>query len=309
MNNMDTVKPVIKWVGGKTQILDKILSKFPSHMNSYHEPFVGGGSVLFALLTSVYEGNIKVDGDIYASDKNPNLIYMYQNIQKKPSELIDELNELTNEFSKLNFNNNKPNRKPQNKEEALECQESYYYWIRKVFNSFSDIERMYCKATAYFIFLNKTCFRGVYREGPNGFNVPFGHYKNPSIYDEDHILITSSLLQNVTFKIQSFEESFNNIQECDFVYLDPPYAPENSTSFVGYTKDGFDTTFHTNLFNLCSTLTNVPNVQFIMSNSNVDFVKKHFNHAKYSISTLSCKRTINSKNPSAKAEEILIIYK
>jgi DNA adenine methylase len=306
---MDAVKPVLKWVGGKTQILDKIMPMFPTYMNNYHEPFVGGGSVLFALLSSVYEGNTKIDGDIYASDKNHNLIYMYKNIQDKPAELIDELDELVKTFRSLKFDNDKPNRKPQTNEEAIECQESYYYWIRKTFNSLSNTERMSCKATAYFIFLNKTCFRGVYREGPNGFNVPFGHYKNPLIYDEEHILIVSSLLQNVVFKIQPFEESFKNIQEHDFVYLDPPYAPENSTSFVGYTNDGFGTSFHTKLFELCSTITEIPHVQFIMSNSNVEFVKKHFSDEKYNISTLSCKRSINSKNPSAKTEEILITYK
>ena len=152
---MDVVKPILKWVGGKTQILDKIISSFPSHINNYHEPFVGGGSVLFALLSLVYEGSIKVDGDIYASDKNANLIYMYKNIQERPSELIEALDDLVGTFKTLKFEKPNPNRKPNTKEEALECQECYYYWIRKVFNGFSNIERMQCKASAYFIFLTK----------------------------------------------------------------------------------------------------------------------------------------------------------
>lgn len=206
---MIVVKPILKWLGGKTQILDKILQEIPKHINNYHEPFVGGGSVLLGFLTLVYEGSIKVDGNIYVSDKNANLINMYINIRDKPDEVIDVLNVLLEEFKHLTFDTSveKPNRQPKNKSEALQCQESYYYWTRKVFNTFQDTERNTPKSSAYFIFLNKTCFRGMYREGPNGFNAPFGHYKNPSIYNKNDVLLVSSLLQHVEFSSQSFEKS------------------------------------------------------------------------------------------------------
>lgn len=308
---MDVVKPILKWVGGKTQIIEKVLSNFPTYMNNYHEPFVGGGSVLLGFLTLVYEGSIKVNGEIYASDKNENLINMYKNVRDKPDEVIEALNSLIEEFKDLQFDMglDKPNRNPKNKYEALQCQESYYYWIRDIFNKFKDTERNTPNATAHFIFLNKTCFRGVYREGPKGFNVPFGHYKNPSIYNEEDILIVSSLLQNVVFSTQSFEKSFENIETNDFIYIDPPYAPENTTSFVNYTNDGFNTDTHKRLFNLCDSITSIPNVKFLMSNANVEFVKENFKEEKYVISVITCKRTINSKNPSAKTEEILINYK
>lgn len=308
---MDVVKPILKWVGGKTQIIEKVISKFPTYMNNYHEPFVGGGSVLLGFLTLVYEGSIKVDGEIYASDKNENLINMYKNIRDKPDEVIEALNNLIEDFKDLQFDMglHKPNRNPQNKGEALQCQESYYYWIREVFNKFKDTERNTPNASAHFIFLNKTCFRGVYREGPRGFNVPFGHYKNPSIYNEEEILIVSSLLQNVVFSTRSFEKSFENIETNDFIYIDPPYAPENTTSFVNYTNDGFDTDAHKRLFNLCDSISSIPNAKFLMSNANVNFVKENFKDKKYVISVITCKRAINSKNPSAKTEEILINYK
>ena len=117
------------------------------------------------------------------------------------------------------------------------------------------------------------------------------------------------LLQNVIFKTQSFEESFNNIEEHDLIYLDPPYAPECPTSFVGYTNDGFDTSIHVKLFELCSIITNIPHVKFIMSNSNVELVKKHFDNDRYTTCTLNCKRKINSKNPASKTEEVLISLK
>ena len=307
---MEVVKPILKWLGGKTQIMDILLSEFPTHMNNYHEPFVGGGSVLLGLLTLVYKGYIKVDGEIYASDKNANLINMYINIRDKPDEVVRVLNFLIEEFSNLQFDiyPETPNRQPNNKAEALYCQESYYYWIRKEFNSFEYTERNTPKMSAYFIFLNKTCFRGMYREGPNGFNVPFGHYKNPSIYNEEDILLVSSLLQNVVLSIQSFEKSLERIEENDFIYIDPPYAPEIATSFVDYTNDGFDRISHVKLFNMCNNISQIPRVSFLMSNANVKFVKEYFQDEKYDVEVLTCKRTINSKNPSATTEEVLIKY-
>ena len=134
----------------------------------------------------------------------------------------------------------------------MTSQESYYYWIRYNYNNLSIEEKTDIIGSAMFIFLNKTCFRGIYRIGPHGFNVPFGHYKNVSIYEETHIKEISELIQPVIFRTQSFIQSFYYCESDDFVYLDPPYVPEKTTSFVGYTADGFDLTQHQNLFKICN---------------------------------------------------------
>ena len=165
--------------------------------------------------------------------------------------------------------------------------------------------------TAYFIFLNKTCFRGVYREGPNGFNVPFGHYNMPEIINKNHIMTVSNLFNKykVIFTCAKFENAFANIQTNyninsdlnDFIYLDPPYAPENAKSFVGYTKSGFSLEQHKLLFDMCK------KYKFLMSNADVPLVRDNFSHnPNISIISIICKRSINSKKPESKTTEVLI---
>lgn len=308
---MDVVKPILKWVGGKTQIIDEILQQFPKEMNNYHEPFVGGGSVLFGLLSRVLEGSIKINGAVYASDKNDKLISLYKNIQQNPDEVLQELKLITDLYLALPSLDDvvgleKPNRKPKTEEEARECQETYYYWVRSLYNRMDAEELQSCKASAYFIFMNKTCFRGVYREGPNGFNVPFGHYKNPGIYEDTHILMVSQLLENVVFKTQGFEASLAVVEEGDFIYMDPPYAPESSTSFVGYTADGFTKDMHLQLFGVCAQLRVITGVKFMMSNADVDLVRNNFPCDVYDIQVVECKRSINSKKPGSKTNEVII---
>ena len=157
-----------------------------------------------------------------------------------------------------------------------------------------------------FIFLNKTCFRGVFRVGPKGFNVPYGHYNNPEIINKEHLLEIHILIQNVVFECCDFNTSLTIVEPNDFVYLDPPYAPETDTSFVGYTENGFNIENHNKLFKLCNDEININNKKFMMSNSNTDFVKQHFTEEKYSIKVITAKRSINSKNPDAKAKEVII---
>ena len=160
------------------------------------------------------------------------------------------------------------------------------------------------KHSAYFIFLNKIGFRGMYREGPNGFNVPFGHYKKvPEIFNKDQLYKIQSLIKNVNFYSLGFENSLENVDIGDYVYLDPPYAKENKKSFVGYNKQGFDLDTHIKLFSMVKNL----KVKFLMSNSDVPLVTKTF--VDYQILKIEARRAINSKNPGSKTMEVIISHK
>ena len=150
--------------------------------------------------------------------------------------------------------------------------------------------------------INKTCFRGMYREGPNGYNVPYGHYKKtPTIIVKSDIDYISDLIKDVEFKQCSFTESIKNIVDGDFVYLDPPYAPENTKSFVGYVADGFNLETHKLLFSLIKKL---ENVRFVMSNAKVDLVTNSFKD--YYCDSIIARRAINCKNPESTTTEVII---
>ena len=295
------IKPILKWVGGKTQLLDKIVSQFPTEMNNYHEIFLGGGSVLLAVLSCVKKDMIKIHGKIYASDLNEPLIYVYKNIQSNHEELFDSIQLLLQELNSCQ--EGEINRKPENITEAKMAKENYYYWIRGEYNKLSLSDKTGVIGSAMFIFLNKTCFRGVFRVGPNGFNVPYGNYPNPEIINKEHLNEIHELIQPVVFECCDFITSLNTIEPDDYIYLDPPYNKETDTSFVGYTKDGFNIEKQKQLFYLCNELTNS---KFMMSNSNTTFVKQHFPEEKYNIQPITAKRSINSKNPQAKTTELLI---
>jgi DNA adenine methylase len=297
-------KPMIKWVGGKTQIIDKVINDFPTNINNYHEIFLGGGSVLLALLIYIKNGIIKINGNIYAYDLNEPLIYVYKNIQSNHEELYNNLQNIIKEFNESGSGT--INRTPKTIDEAKISKENYYYWIRSQYNQLSSDSKNASLGSAMFIFLNKTCFRGLFRVGPKGFNVPYGHYNNPEIINKEHLNQINDLIQCVTFECCDFTTSLSRVQEYDFAYLDPPYAPESDTSFVGYTTEGFDINNHKNLFNLIHTLTE-KNANILLSNADVALVRDNFNNEKkYSISSMLCKRAINSKNPDAKTREVLI---
>ena len=315
------VKPILKWVGGKTQILDEVLAQFPNEIRNYHEPFLGGGSVLFGVLSHIKNGSLKVKGKLYASDLNPNLIYLYQTIQKNPDEFLKELKVLQDEYNTCEKSEEseeskqgekkkkrKANLEPKTKQEAMTLDESYYYWVRSQFNALSESERKLPKASAMLVFLNKICFRGVYREGPNGFNVPFGHPKNPGIFDEAHIREVSKLLKDVEFRCQPFQKSLKSCKPGDFVYLDPPYAPETTTSFVSYTGEGFSGENHTELFTVCKAF-HGKGIDFLLSNADVKLVRDAFPPTAFETKIISCRRAIHSKKPGSKTNEVLIMHK
>ena len=299
-------KPILKWVGGKTQIIDTLITKFPVEINNYREAFLGGGSVLFTLLSYAKSGIINIQGNIYAYDLNEPLIYIYKNIQTQYLELYDILKDIIKNFSECG--NGEINRTPANIFEAKIAKENYYYWIRSEYNKLSIIDKKGLLGSAMLIFLNKTCFRGVFRIGPNGFNVPYGHYNNPEIINKEHLEKIHKLIQNVVFECADFNASLTKVEANDFVYLDPPYAPETNTSFVGYTEKGFDIENHKNLFKLIHNLTDATesNIKVMLSNSDVTLVRDNFKNEKYHILSIVCKRSINSKNPDAKAKEVII---
>jgi DNA adenine methylase len=296
-------KPILKWVGGKIQIIDKLITDFPVEINNYREIFLGGGSVLLTLLSYVKNGIIKIQGNIYAYDLNESLIYIYKNIQIHHNELYDVMQTIITDFNECG--NGEINRTPSNITEAKIAKENYYYWIRSEYNKLCLTDKKSILGSAMFIFLNKTCFRGVFRVGPKGFNVPYGHYNNPEIINKKHLEEIHNLIQNVIFECCDFNTSLTIVEPNDFVYLDPPYAPETDTSFVGYTENGFNIENHNNLFKLIHILTDT-NKKIMLSNSDVNLVRENFTNEKYNTLSILCKRSINSKNPDAKAKEVII---
>lgn len=297
MDSIKIQKPFLKWVGGKTQILREIISKVPSKIINYHEPFLGGGSVLLAMLSLQREKIIDIERKVYAYDINKALINVYKKIQDNPDELYNIIDSYIQEYDSLS--GTEINRKPSSIDEAKTSKESYYYWIRKRFN---EIDKNSIESAALFMFINKTCFRGMYREGPNGYNVPYGHYKNtPTIIRKDELNYISELIQNVEFINCSFTESLTRVNNGDFVYIDPPYAPENKKSFVGYVSDGFNIDMHITLFDMIKTM---DNVKFIMSNAKVDLITETFKD--YYCEDIIARRAINSKKPGSTTTEVII---
>ena len=273
------VKPLLKWIGGKTQIINQIINLFPIKIKNYHEPFIGGASVLLKLLEKQKEGSIIITNKIYAYDLNNELIEFYKIIQNEPIKFYKVIKKI---IKKFNLTDNK---------------EQFYYSMRGLYN---NIKINNIKKSALFLFLNKTGFRGLFRESKKGFNVPYGNYNNPEIINYDNLLNFSNLIKNVIFINYSFENSLIKINKLDFVYLDPPYYPENKISFTNYTNEGFDLETHTKLFNICLKMKN----KFIISNSDTEFVKQFFKN--YKINKIKVKRRINPDNPNSFTNELII---
>lgn len=297
-------KPFLKWIGGKTQIINSIIERFPPEINNYYEPFLGGGSVLLALLTLQQQGSIVITGTIHASDINPLLINVYRHVQTKKKLLYDFITFYISEYDGID--GTVVNRKAESIEEAKTSKESYYYWIRKKFNEMKRDETLGAKklveCSALFMFLNKTCFRGMYREGPNGYNVPYGHYKKtPTIISKANLDTISKLIKSVVFTCSEF--NLQAVIPGDFVYIDPPYAPETKTSFVKYTTTGFGLEKHEELFSDIRKI-HEKGVKFCMSNSKVSLVLENFQDC--NCIDIVARRAINSKKPGSTTTEVII---
>jgi DNA adenine methylase len=262
-----TAKPFVKWAGGKRQLLDEIKKRFPKSINKYYEPFVGGGAVFF---------NINHHKAVIC-DINEELINAYRVIKSNIEELISSLK-----------------RHSHNKE--------YFYSIRnKNPVTLDPVER-----ASRFIFLNKTCYNGLFRVNKKGrFNVPFGRYKNPLICDEDNLRVVSLFLQNVEIHCDDFACIFHHVKRGDFVYFDPPYVPLSATSgFVGYAKNGFTKKDQIRLKALFKELTE-KEVFCMLSNSFSHFVLDLYRE--FRINIVYSNRTINSKGlKRGKIRELII---
>jgi len=277
--------PPLKWVGGKTQLLPSVLARFPTDIRDYYEPFLGGGSVLLALLSQT---RIRITGTLYASDINPHLIGFYQNLQSRLPELWEAFQGLLEEQKTGGLSD-----------------EEFYYAQRTRFNAL-DRDAVTPAASALFLYLNKTCFRGLYREGPRGFNVPFGHYKNPTIATYPHLRAVSEAIQGVRFRVCRFQVALAEASfgAEDFVYLDPPYAPEKRDSFTAYVAGGFKQ--HESFFDACQTLKG-EGVRLLVSNADVPWVRESLPASQgWVYESLSCRRAIHSKRPDARAMEVLV---
>ena len=288
-------KPFLKWAGGKTQLIEQIKNNLPEivfkEKFTYVEPFVGSGAVLFWLLSEF--PNIK---KAVINDINKELIDTYEAIAQNPHDLISILEILQNEYHELEGNQ--------------EDKKQYYYEKRNLFNS---REQGKIEQSALFIFLNRTCFNGLYRVNrKNEFNVPIGSYKKPTICDRENIMAVSDALQKVEIICGDFEQTVEYAGENTLFYFDPPYKPLNQTSsFNSYTKNEFDDKEQIRLRDFCDELAK-KGYQWILSNSDVkgkDENNYFFDelYADFHIERVLAKRNINA-NPEKRGvlSELLI---
>jgi DNA adenine methylase len=268
------VMPAVKWVGGKRQLLDAIISLVPTYISSYCEPFLGGGAVLFTLQPR----------NIIINDLNKELINIYVVIKDNIDDLILDL------------------KKHKNTPE-------YFYSVRdwdrnkSLYQNLSPVQR-----ASRIIYLNKTCYNGLFRVNSFGeFNTPFGYYRNPNIVNEPVLRAVHSYFQssNVFLSCQDYTLVLDDLPKDTFVYLDPPYDPVSTTAnFTEYNKGGFGKEAQIRLKEYCDYLT-LRNIKFLLSNSSTEFIRKLYDD--YYITTVQAKRSVNSVGSKrGKIDEVLI---
>lgn len=289
-------KPFLKWAGGKGQLLEEIRKCYPFErfgIRKYAEPFVGGGAVLIDILS-----NYRLD-EVYISDTNAELINAYSIIRDKATILIEMLYEMQEQFI--------PHKEQERK--------LYYLSKRERFNELKTVDRIEnnIEKAALMIFLNKTCFNGLYRVNRKGlFNVPMGSYKKPVICDPDNIMRLSTLLQNVTIVNADYRESLCFIDYNTFVYFDPPYRPLNDTAmFTAYSANTFGDEEQINLAHFINEV-DKKYAKVVVSNSdpkNEDPLDNFFDdlYAGYHIKRVDAARMINCRSDlRGKIKELLI---
>ncbi len=288
-------KPFLKWAGGKTQLIEQIKVQLPENIGTneftFIEPFVGSGAVLFWMLDQF--PNMK---NAIINDINRDLTNSYLTIKHNVKELINILKEWEVEYHNI--------------AEDQDAKKEYYYEKRSLFNTRNSEQTT---QSAIFIFLNRTCFNGLYRVNrKNEFNVPIGSYKTPQICNEENLLAVSEVLQKVEILNGDFSETLKYANENTFFYFDPPYKPLNETSsFNSYAKDEFNDAEQIRLKGFCEILDN-QNHQWILSNSDVKGKDPNNNFfddlfANFNIMRVNARRSINA-NPSKRGQltELLI---
>lgn len=292
--DIGNAKPFIKWVGGKSQLVSSLISRIPRDLNNkvttYIEPFIGGGAFFFWLIAHGY-----IFQRVIINDANPALVNSYQVIRDMPEELIEALLKLKKEYMSL---------------EHEDDRKTYYYSKRNDFNSGKGTP---LEHAANLIFLNKTCFNGLYRVNSKGmFNVPHGRYLNPLICDPDTIRADSLALADVEICCGDFAEVLKTADKHCFIYFDPPYRPLSKTSsFCSYCEGGFDDNEQRRLADCCRTL-DIKGARWLLSNSDPkgvcsddDFFERLYQG--FCIQSVQASRMLNS-NPDkrGKLSELLI---
>lgn len=278
------MKPIVKWVGGKHQLLDRITERLPKEFNTYYEPFLGGGAVLLDLDVTT----------AIVNDINPELINMYCQVRDNVEELIKNLSTIDSWHETY----------PSYSEEGGPNQKEFYYKLRAEFNK--NLGTNTVMQAARFIYLNKHCFNGLYRVNKKGeFNVPFNGKLTGRSFDPDHLREVSTKLQNVQFKCGDFKDAVFNppASEGDFVFFDSPYDLITDTSFVDYSKEGFKFDDHVRLADLFKSLSN-KGVYCMLTNHDTPFIRELYKD--YKIEVVDVRRSINRNGNDRKGTEVII---
>lgn len=269
------MSPVLKWAGGKTQLLEELMSKVPQTYNTYFEPFIGAGAFFLSLKPK----------SAVINDTNEQLINLYQQLKHSPSEIISIVSSL----------------------DEVACDKNYYYKIRERYNQKITSKELDPECAALMIWINKHCFNGLYRVNSQGFfNVPYNNKVTGKSLDKDNVEAISRFLkeQNVTILCSDFENACKKVSPGDFVYLDSPYVPESSSAnFTDYTKTGFSYEDHDRLADLFVRLDKL-GAYVMLSNNDVPLVRELYRE--YNIEPLEVKRLINRNAAKRSGKEVIV---
>ncbi len=267
--------PFLKWAGGKTQLLDLIIPRFPKKFGRYYEPFVGGGAVFLATAPE----------RAFVNDVNPQLINIYLQIKDNVKSVVDVIDVL----------------------DASPCDAELYYEIRQKYNEKIKAQILDEECAAFFVWLNKHCFNGLYRVNNKGFfNVSYNNKVSGKSINKENALAISAYLQkaNVNISCLDFEEACEDVKRGDFVYFDSPYVPKSKTAdFTDYTKTGFELADHQRLAKLFQRL-DKKGVKIMLSNNDVPLIYELY--SRYNIQSINVRRNINRDSSKRTGQEVVI---